>query len=91
MFMISTVLSAIIPIVGNWGFLILYVFEAITAPPAKYLGFYDQDGYDYVYLVTKLVLIGFFNVVSIWTCLQTLFPIYDWWYSLARLKDFIPY
>ena len=91
MYWISTILAAIIPLAGNWGFLALYIFEAITAPKAKYLGFGGEDGYNYVYITTKIVLIGFFNVVAIWTCVQVLYPIYSWWWSLARLKDFIPY
>lgn len=105
-YMISSMIAAVVPVVGNWVFLGLFIYEAATPtyiegidlvkykyinqPDSRYAA-YSNGAATYVYIVIKLLLFFGYSGLTIWVTLECLFPIYEWWWTLGRLADFIPY
>ena len=43
------------------------------------------------YIVVKFLLFLIYNLIVAFFAFETLFPTYDWWQTLARLAEKIPY
>lgn len=66
--------------------------ETTIFPDYRYRS-YNRDTLTrtYGYIVAKLVIFFFYSGIWIWVAFELIFPIYDWWWTLGRLADFIPY
>lgn len=90
-YFISSLIAASMAVLGNWVFLGFWIYEAVTAPQDKYRIIDSSYSSSYLYIVAKLIIMGAYFLVWIWVTMELIIPIGQWWWALAKLKDFIPY